>query len=669
MAEGSGGARARLKVVSHNVKGLLSPNKRRGATRYYRKLRADVVLLQETHFTRNRVPGYWGEGYTVHYHSAGSSRKTGVSILMRGSLHFHLTQQESAMDGRYLRVTGTIGGKPVTFVSVYAPSPPEGPFWRALEERLAQLPNRGVFVGGDFNAVMDPYLDRSQTAASRAPTRRSKTFRGVVQTANLYDSWRLLHPRDRDYSFYSNPHDSYSRLDYVFCSRDNITALASSTIHEISWSDHAAVEIALLGWGELGSAGGWRFNASLFLDPGVKETMNLDLTAFFERNFTPGMATTTVWEAHKAFMRGKLIAIASRRKRERAAETVSLTAKVGDLEREHKRTGDATLLRELLEARGSLNILLSRQVQAALQWTGRKFFEKSNKPDTLLARRLKQQTRERTVRAVRLGSGEMTSDPRDISGAFYSYYASLYNGTTATPGPARETHIREFLSRTTLPSFSRQQRRDMAAPISAEEIAEVIKHLHSSKSPGPDGFSVPYYKGLSQALLQPLTSLFNTYMKGKEVPSSDMLLARIVVIPKPGKDPAVCPSYRPISLINVDMKIYAKILANRLGRYIAEIVHPDQVGFVPGREAPDNVRRALNLIQVATTSGRGSFLLSLDAEKAFDRVDWNYLWATLTSFGIRGDLLTAIQALYAGPRVQVDTGGFLSAPFSILNGT
>uniref|UniRef100_A0A8C5QIU9 Reverse transcriptase domain-containing protein n=1 Tax=Leptobrachium leishanense TaxID=445787 RepID=A0A8C5QIU9_9ANUR len=667
---GRGGeARARLKVISHNVKGLLSPNKRRGATRYYRKLRADVVLLQETHFTRARVPGYWGEGYTAHYHSAGSTRKTGVSILMRGSLHFHLTQQESAMDGRYLRVSGTIEGKPVTFVSVYAPSPPEASFWRALEDRFAQLPNNGVFVGGDFNAVMDSYLDRSGTALNRAPPRSSKIFRGVVQAANLYDSWRLLHPRDRDYSFYSNPHDSYSRLDHIFCSRDNIPALVSSTIHEISWSDHAAVEIALLGWGTSGSASVWRFNASLLLDPGLKDTMNLDLTDFFERNFTPDMAVTTVWEAHKAFMRGKLIAIASRRKRERAAETVALTTRVGDLEREHKRTGDATLLRELLEARGSLNMLLSRQVQAALQWTGRKFFEKSNKPDTLLARRLKQQTRERTVRAVRLSSGEMTSDPRDISGAFCSYYASLYNGTTATTGLAGEELIREFLSRTDLPSFSHPQRAEMAAPISTEEVAEVIKHLHSSKSPGPDGFSVPYYKGLSPALLQPLTRLFNTYMKGREVPSSDMLLARIVVIPKPGKDPAVCPSYRPISLINVDMKIYAKILANRIGHYIAEVVHPDQVGFIPGREAPDNIRRALNLIQEAKTSGRSTLLLSLDAEKAFDRVDWKYLWATLTTFGIRGDLLTAIQALYAGPRAQVDTGGFLSAPFSILNGT
>uniref|UniRef100_A0A8C5P8V3 Endonuclease/exonuclease/phosphatase domain-containing protein n=1 Tax=Leptobrachium leishanense TaxID=445787 RepID=A0A8C5P8V3_9ANUR len=326
---------------------------------------------------------------------------------MRGSLHFHLTHQESALDGRFLRVTGTIGGKPVTFVSVYAPSPPEGPFWRALEERLAQLPNKGVFVGGDFNAVMDPYLDRSGTVISRAPFSLSKTFRGVIQSANSYDSWRVIHPRDRDYSFYSNPHGTYSRLDYVFCSRDNITALTSSTIHKISWSDHAAVEIALLGWEALGSASVWRFNASLFLDPGLKVAMTQDLTDLFEQNFTPDMATTTVWEAHKAFMCGKLIAIASHRKRERAAEVVSLTTRVRDLERAHKGTGDATLLLELLEARGNLNMLLSRQVQAALQWMSQKFFEKSNKPDTLLARRLKQQTRERTVCAVRLRSWEI----------------------------------------------------------------------------------------------------------------------------------------------------------------------------------------------------------------------------------------------------------------------
>lgn len=59
--------------------------------------------------------------------------------------------------------------------------------------------------------------------------------------------------------------------------------------------------------------------------------------------------------------------------------------------------------------------------------------------------------------------------------------------------------------------------------------------------------------------------------------------AVIVVIPKPGKDPEICKSYRPISLINVDAKFLAKILATQLNRVITALVHADQSGFIPGR--------------------------------------------------------------------------------------
>lgn len=58
--------------------------------------------------------------------------------------------------------------------------------------------------------------------------------------------------------------------------------------------------------------------------------------------------------------------------------------------------------------------------------------------------------------------------------------------------------------------------------------------------------------------------------------------AMIVVIPKPGKDPTLCSSYRPISLLNVDTKILSKILANQLITVIMASIHPDQTGFMPG---------------------------------------------------------------------------------------
>lgn len=73
-------------------------------------------------------------------------------------------------------------------------------------------------------------------------------------------------------------------------------------------------------------------------------------------------------------------------------------------------------------------------------------------------------------------------------------------------------------------------------------------------------------------------------------------MAYISAIPKPSKDAGLIGNYRPISLINNDLKILTKVLANRLASFIGLYVHKDQVGFIPGRQGPDQVRRAVDLI-------------------------------------------------------------------------
>lgn len=119
------------------------------------------------------------------------------------------------------------------------------------------------------------------------------------------------------------------------------------------------------------------------------------------------------------------------------------------------------------------------------------------------------------------------------------------------------------------------------------------------------------------------------------------LHAHITVIPKPGKDPSSCGSYHPISLLNIDAKLYAKVIANRLLPLLPQWVSADQTGFIPGREARDNALRTLSLLAYTRGSPQPTFLLSTDAEKAFDRVDWGYLMATLSHLGIGPSLLMA----------------------------
>uniref|UniRef100_A0A8C5MYW4 Reverse transcriptase domain-containing protein n=1 Tax=Leptobrachium leishanense TaxID=445787 RepID=A0A8C5MYW4_9ANUR len=117
------------------------------------------------------------------------------------------------------------------------------------------------------------------------------------------------------------------------------------------------------------------------------------------------------------------------------------------------------------------------------------------------------------------------------------------------------------------------------------------------------------------------------------------------------------------------MKIYAKVLAKRLNRHLPFLVHPDQVGFIPSRGAPDNIRRTVNLLSIAHASKQPSLLLSLDAEKAFDRVDWTYLWEVLRRFGVGDGMIGGIRALYTSPTASVTTMGGRSRPFDIPNGT
>lgn len=109
--------------------------------------------------------------------------------------------------------------------------------------------------------------------------------------------------------------------------------------------------------------------------------------------------------------------------------------------------------------------------------------------------------------------------------------------------------------------------------------------------------------------------------------------ATIVVIHKDGKDPTKCQSYRPISLLNTDLRILTAILARRVIKIITEIIHPDQTGLIKGQYYGDNIRRLLNLMTHPKVKEDDS-MISLDAMKACDRVPWQYLTQTLKNFNL-----------------------------------
>lgn len=122
--------------------------------------------------------------------------------------------------------------------------------------------------------------------------------------------------------------------------------------------------------------------------------------------------------------------------------------------------------------------------------------------------------------------------------------------------------------------------------------------------------------------------MYNHAIEIGKLPES-LELALITVLPKPGKDQKLCSSYRLISLLTIDYKIFSKILSLRLGKHIPDLIHLDQTGFIQNRSPIDNVRRLFNIIHASETDNSPTVAVSLDAEKAFDRVEWPYLYEVM----------------------------------------
>lgn len=167
----------------------------------------------------------------------------------------------------------------------------------------------------------------------------------------------------------------------------------------------------------------------------------------------------------------------------------------------------------------------------------------------------------------------------------------------------------------------------------AEEILEIIRGMHPTKAPGPDGIHALFFQIFWHIVGHDVVNFICEWWGGR-LSLNVVNHTNIVLIPRV-KTLRKVSDFRPISLCNVLYKIVSKLLANRLKPLLNDILSENQSAFTPGRLITDNALIAFEIFHAMklNKTKKGTIAFKMDMSKAYDRIEWSFLSRVLIKMG------------------------------------
>jgi hypothetical protein len=218
------------------------------------------------------------------------------------------------------------------------------------------------------------------------------------------------------------------------------------------------------------------------------------------------------------------------------------------------------------------------------------------------------------------------------------------------------------------PNLSDLETQNLDTPLSIEEIKSSLWSLKPFKAPGPDGLHPGFFQRcwhiVSDSVVKEVSHIFNC---GKMPPYLNKTL--ISLIPKCA-GPESLSQFRPISLCNTVYKIVTKSIVARIRPLLSNLISPFQAAFVPGRRGIDNVIIAQELIHSLhkKKGAKGSFVVKIDLEKAYDRLEWSFIREVLLFFNFPKNLVRLIMDCVSSSTISILFNGGRMDEFSPSRG-
>ena len=259
----------------------------------------------------------------------------------------------------------------------------------------------------------------------------------------------------------------------------------------------------------------------------------------------------------------------------------------------------------------------------------------------------------KTIRELRQEDESTTTNNKQILDQIEAYFRDLYtSGKTFS-----QDEYDEFIQHLQIPKLSDEDRDNLEGPLCYEECKNVLESFQNDKSPGEDGFTVEFYKLFYDLLSENLLACLNEVYEKNEFTISQRR-GIITLLPKEDGSLLDLHNWRPITLLNVDLKIAAKAIAKRLETVLPNLIHPDQTRFVKERYIGENIRLISDVLDFTKGQNIPGILVALDFRKAFDSLEWPLILMILDAFNFGSSIKRWISTFYTNVESAVLNNGY-----------
>ena len=592
-----------------------------------------------------------------------SAHSRGVAILIKSCdlSAINIREVHASQDGRILLLQCEIEESVYNIVNIYAPNKilDKCNFFKRLKFWISRhiVGDEKKIIAGDFNTVTEKEGRTGLKSVDKSTIELQKLLKVHKMTDTGMHSSQLNH-----YTWVNPGNPSMqSRIDYIFASSQMLDCIDQYKVVQAPTPDHKAVVTKLrTDQNKPRGPGYWKLNTSVLNEPMYRDGIRNVFTSTVTE-YTGRIAKYKIWELCKIRFKEFSIKYCFRRNHVKKREYQVLSENLDNIEskllKEHGTSKD-----ELMEKRKNLKMKLDQyatdmaegaRIRSKAQWV--EHGEKSSKY-FLSLEKARQKTGKITM--IRRADNTVALNDEEILKEASKFYANLY-----TTKLSQNYQVDKYFRKMVKPRLLTPKERELCeGKISIAECMQALKKMKKNKSPGIDGLPMEFYQQFWELIGEYVVNVYNECYDRKVL--SDTQGCAVVTLIYKKNEKEFLKNYRPISLMTTDYKILAFVLSNRLHKVLNEIVSTDQNAYIKNRYIGYNLRLLQDIIEMYKESNEINILAFLDYEKAFDTVEWPFLYQTLKYFNFGPDFISWIQTLYGNATMMIKKNGWLSSEIS-----